>query len=226
MKIVVLTGAGISAESGIKTFRDSDGFWENYNIEDVASLKGWAKNPALVLDFCNQLRQQILSVRPNLGHLALVQLEKKHEVCIITQNIDPLHEKAGSSHVIHLHGELMKARSSVNENYVVPWTKDILLGDKCPDGYQLRPHIVWFGEAVPLIEEAAYYVEAADYVLVIGSSMQVYPAAGLVSHAKKGVPVVYIDPKPVINHELKRSTLEIIAEPATIGVPMVVERLM
>ncbi len=225
MKIVVLTGAGMSAESGIQTFRDAGGLWENHRVEDVASPEGWRKNPELVLDFYNQRRRQMHQVEPNAGHLALAKLEEKHEVYIITQNIDNLHERAGSTNIMHLHGELFKARSTKDLDYVKEWTNDIKLGDKCPKGHQMRPHIVWFGEDVPLIYPAAEKVAEADYIIVIGSSMQVYPAAGLVASAQRGVPVVYIDPKPTINHELKRKSLEVIVGSAAVEVPILVSRL-
>jgi NAD-dependent deacetylase len=227
MKIVVLTGAGMSAESGIQTFRDAGGLWENYRVEDVASPDGWKRNPTLVLEFYNQRRRQMHQVAPNAGHLALAKLEEKHEVCIITQNIDNLHERAGSSDIIHLHGELFKARSVNDLSYVREWTGDIQLGDNCPKGHQMRPHIVWFGEAVPLIYPAAEIVAQAEYIIVIGSSMQVYPAAGLVASAQRNVPVVYIDPHPAINYELKHSKkLEVIVGSAAVEVPILVKKLL
>ncbi|MEY4906239.1 MAG: hypothetical protein RLZZ292_4054 [Bacteroidota bacterium] len=227
MKIVVLTGAGMSAESGIQTFRDAGGLWENYRVEDVASPEGWKRDPQLVLEFYNQRRRQMRQVEPNAGHLALAKLEAKHEVCIITQNIDNLHERAGSTTIMHLHGELFKARSVNDLSYVKEWTGDIKLGDKCPKGHQMRPHIVWFGEAVPLIYPAAEIVAQAEYIIVIGSSMQVYPAAGLVASAQRGVPVVYIDPNPAINYELKHSKgLEVIVGSAAVEVPVLVEKLL
>lgn len=225
-KIVVLTGAGISAESGIKTFRDSDGLWENHRVEDVATPEAWQANPALVLDFYNQRRAQLLQVQPNEGHLELARLEKDFEVIVITQNVDDLHERAGSSQVLHLHGELRKARSSRYEHLVYPWDKDIKPGDKCERGAQLRPHIVWFGEAVPMLEKAAQLASLADIFLIVGTSLQVYPAAGLMRFAPPEIPFYYIDPKPQTNWDLDAlSNLHIIAEPASTGVKKVAELL-
>lgn len=201
-KLIVLSGAGMSAESGISTFRDSGGLWEKYEIDDVATPNGWRRNPALVLDFYNQRRRQLLKSKPNSGHYALAELEKEYEVQIITQNVDNLHEQAGSTHVVHLHGELMKVRSTGpgGEVFKVPEDKpDINLGDLCPKGFQLRPHIVWFGEAVPEIEKAEHMTYNADLFLIIGTSMQVYPAAGLINNVRPGVPIYLIDPKEV-NH--------------------------
>jgi len=186
-KVVVLTGAGISAESGIKTFRDAGGLWEGYNIEDVATPEAWARNPQLVLDFYNERRMQLLTVLPNIAHHAIASLDTQFETIVVTQNVDDLHERAGSKHIIHLHGELVKARSSVDEDLIYEIKKDILLGDLCARGSQLRPHIVWFGEMVPMLEKAIAEILDADYILVIGSSMQVYPAAGLVGYASPKV---------------------------------------
>lgn len=225
-KISVLTGAGMSAESGISTFRDGDGLWEKHNIMDVATPEAFRKNPQLVLDFYNQRRRQLLQVSPNEGHHALVELEQDFEVQIITQNVDDLHERAGSSKVLHLHGELRKARSTANEALVYPCDGDISLGDLCEKGSQLRPHIVWFGELVPMLEPAANLVAESDIVLIIGTSMQVYPAAGLVGYALPGVPIFYIDPKPAINYELSRmKQLKVVPEVASKGVRSVVEEL-
>ena len=225
--IVVLTGAGISAESGIQTFRDADGLWENHNVQDVASPDGFRRNPEMVLRFYNERRQQVMKVLPNAAHFALAELEKAHKVTIVTQNIDDLHERGGSSNIIHLHGELLKSRSVKDENRIYDCTIDINIGDKAPDGGQLRPFIVWFGESVPKIMDAAYAVQSADIVLVIGSSMQVYPAAGLVGQARGGVPVIYIDPKPALNYEMEiNKNLRIIAEKATIGVRQIVDELL
>ena len=201
-KIVVLTGAGMSAESGISTFRDSGGLWEKYKIDDVATPNGWRRNAALVLDFYNQRRRQLLDSKPNAGHYALAELEKDFEIQIITQNVDNLHERAGSTNVVHLHGELMKVRSTGPGEDVFevdPLHPEINLGDKCPRGYQLRPHIVWFGEAVPEIEKAERMTLNADLFLIIGTSMQVYPAAGLINNVKPGVPIYLIDPHEVNN---------------------------
>ena len=225
--IVVLTGAGISAESGIATFRDSNGLWENHRVEDVASPKGWAENPQRVLDFYNQRRENIIAAQPNEAHKALAELEKKYKVTIITQNIDDLHERGGSSHIIHLHGELLKMRSVKNIETTFHCLTDINIGDKAKDGGQLRPHIVWFGEQVPMIIPAAQAVSEADIIIVIGSSMQVYPAAGLVSYAEADVPIFYIDPKPTINFELKQNkSLIVMADKATIAVRQLVDKLM
>jgi NAD-dependent deacetylase len=194
--LVVLSGAGISAESGIATFRDSDGLWENHSIEDVATPQGFERNPELVLRFYNERRAKLDSVKPNRGHEILVELEKDYQVTIITQNVDNLHERAGSTNIFHLHGELTKARSSKNPNEIIEiGIKDINIGDKSADGSQLRPHIVWFGEAVPMIEKAAEMAASADILVVVGTSLQVYPAAGLVQMAGENVPIYIIDPK-------------------------------
>ncbi len=226
MKIVVLTGAGISAESGISTFRDSNGLWENHDIMDVASPEGWAKNPALVLDFYNKRRKQANNVAPNAAHKALVELEKKYKVVIITQNVDNLHEKAGSKNILHLHGQLMKVRSTKNPNYVKEETGDTHIGDLCPKGGQLRPHIVWFGEDVPLLHQAAGDISSADIVIIIGTSMAVYPAAGLIKYASPSTQIYYIDPNPSINYELsKREHLVVIEKVATEGMAELLEIL-
>lgn len=197
-KLVVLSGAGMSQESGIRTFRDTGGLWEEYDVMEVATSQAWAKNPELVMRFYNDRRKQLLKAKPNAGHVGLVALEKLVDVRIITQNIDDLHERAGSTHVLHLHGELKKARSTVDENLVYDidgW--ELKFGDRCEKGSQLRPHIVWFGEAVPAIEEAMQIVQQADVFVVIGTSMNVYPAAGLVNYVRRGVPIFLIDPNPV-----------------------------
>jgi NAD-dependent deacetylase len=226
-KIVVLTGAGMSAESGIKTFRDADGLWEGYDVMKVASPQGWTADRALVLEFYNQRRRQLLSVEPNAAHYALVELEKAYDVSIITQNIDDLHERAGSKHIVHLHGELRKARSIGYPHLVYDWDGDIKLGDKCERGAQLRPHIVWFGEAVPKIEVAAEITQQADIVIIIGTSMQVYPAAGLVSFAQRAHSIYYVDPRPSINYELAAAgSLNVVEENATTGVKKVVNKLL
>lgn len=222
MKIVVLSGAGVSAESGIKTFRDGNGLWENHDIMEVASPEGFKRNPALVLDFYNQRRRQLQTVEPNSAHIALAELEKHHDVTIITQNVDDLHERAGSTHVIHLHGELLKARSTVDENLILEWKDDLIIGDCCDNNHQLRPHIVWFGEMVPMIEVASEIIEDADAIIIVGTSMQVYPAAGLIQYAKPDAQVYFIDPKPSIN-PTQRITVH--AEKASTGVPKVVEKL-
>ena len=222
MKIAVLTGAGVSAESGIKTFRDSDGLWDGHDVMEVASPEGFERNPEVVLDFYNQRRRQLLTVQPNAAHRALAALEKMHEVTIITQNVDDLHERAGSTNVIHLHGELLKVRSTFDEDLILDWKEDLNLGDFCENNHQLRPHIVWFGEMVPMIEVAADVVARADAVIIVGTSMQVYPAAGLVQYAKPDAHIYFVDPKPSIS-ESKRIT--VFAEKASIGVPKVVELL-
>ena len=222
MNIAVLTGAGVSAESGIKTFRDSNGLWEGRNVMEVASPEGFAENPAAVLDFYNQRRRQLLPVKPNAAHFALTQLEAIHQVAIITQNVDDLHERAGSTKVIHLHGELLKARSTIDENLILDWKKDLNLGDLCENQSQLRPHIVWFGELVPMIEIAAQIVEEADLLIIIGTSMQVYPAAGLLQFAKNNAPIYFVDPNPSV---LDSKRIKVFAEKATTGIPKVVDLL-
>ena len=197
--LVVLTGAGISAESGIQTFRDSGGLWEGFDVYEVASPRGWAKNPSLVLDFYNQRRKQVLAAQPNAAHIGLATLEQYFEVTIITQNIDDLHERAGSSHVLHLHGEILKMRSILNEAILYPIQGEIHLGDTAADGGQLRPHIVWFEEPVPLIETAVEIVSRADIFVLIGSSLVVYPAAGLINCTPPDIPTFIIDKKiPVV----------------------------
>ena len=223
-KIAVLTGAGISAESGIKTFRDSNGLWEDHKVEDVASPEGWARDKKLVLDFYNQRRKQLLQCTPNRAHIALAKLEIKYEVTIVTQNVDDLHERGGSKNIIHLHGELLKMRSSFDENLVYDCTGDILIGDKCEDGSQLRPAIVWFGEAVPKIEEAAKVVQQADILIVIGTSLVVYPAAGLINYSKYEIPKWLIDPNDMPLPRIPN--LKFINEKATVGVDYLVNLLL
>ena len=205
-KIVVLTGAGVSAESGISTFRDTNGLWENFKVEDVASIEGWYRNPSLVLAFYNARRAQLADVRPNAAHLAIASLEDEYDVTVVTQNVDNLHERAGSTRIIHLHGELTKVRPENCCNDMDGFSEEtvfdigcdaIALGDKAPNGAQLRPHIVWFGEAVPKIDAAIDAVEAADIVLIVGTSLQVYPAAGLYRYAKMSSPIYIIDPNDV-----------------------------
>lgn len=205
-RITVLTGAGVSAESGISTFRDSDGLWENYKVEDVASIEGWYRDPALVLDFYNARRGQLATVRPNAAHISIAALEEEYNVTVVTQNVDNLHERAGSTRVVHLHGELTKVRpenccndrDGYSEETVFDiGTDSIHIGDLAPNGAQLRPHIVWFGEAVPKIDAAIDAFEAADIILIVGTSLQVYPAAGLYRYAKAGVPIYIIDPKDI-----------------------------
>ncbi len=224
-KIVILTGAGMSAESGLKTFRDADGLWEGHDVMEVASPEGYRKNPELVLDFYNQRRRQLLKVEPNMAHLALAKLEAYYEVTIITQNVDDLHERAGSSHVVHLHGELLKVRSSHNKNLILDWKTDLHLGDYCENGYQLRPHIVWFGEEVPLMEQAMEITQNADVLIIIGTSMQVYPAAGLVNYAPNEIPIYFVDPRPNIGSRDFRN-LKVISQTAVNGVPDLVRELI
>ncbi len=203
MKIVALTGAGISAESGIATFRGADGLWEGHSIEEVASPEGFQKNPELVLDFYNQRRRNVVSAEPNDAHKILAELEQDYEVHVITQNVDDLHERAGSTHILHLHGEIRKCRSTLDSSlvYDVEGT-ELNLGDTCEKGSQLRPHIVWFGEMVPAMEQAAQIISDADKVIIIGTSMQVYPAAGLIHYAPDYAQVTVIDPNtPQVNRE-------------------------
>jgi NAD-dependent deacetylase len=196
-KLVVLTGAGMSAESGIRTFRDSNGLWEEYDVMEVASIQGWHKNPELILRFYNERRKQMFACKPNKGHLLLAELEKKFEVQIITQNIDNLHERAGSINILHLHGELTKARSSSDSSLIYTiGDKEIKIGEKCENGSQLRPYIVWFGEEVPAMVQAVRLVESADILCIIGTSLNVYPAAGLLHYAPSGCPIWLIDPNP------------------------------
>ena len=196
-RLVILSGAGMSAESGIRTFRDMDGLWEEYDVMEVASIEAWHKNPELLLRFYNDRRVQMINSHPNQGHLLLAEMEKSFDVQIITQNVDDLHERAGSSHVLHLHGELTKARSSKDPSLIeVLKDPEMKMGDLCAKGSQLRPHIVWFGEEVPAMTEAVKIVESADYLCVIGTSLNVYPAAGLLNYAPAGIPVFLIDPNP------------------------------
>ncbi len=206
----------MSAESGIKTFRDEDGLWEGHDVMQVASPEGFRRNPELVFEFYNQRRRQLLSVKPNKAHYNLVDLEKYFDVEIITQNIDNLHEKAGSTKVTHLHGELLKVRSTYNENIVLNWNKDLHLGDLGPDNKQLRPHIVWFGEMVPMLDKAIEITSKADILIIIGTSMQVYPAASLVNFIKPNTPIYFIDPKPTITKN-DFNNLKIISDFASEG---------
>lgn len=224
-KIVVLTGAGISAESGIKTFRDSGGLWEGHDVMEVASPQGWAKNRELVQEFYNLRRAQLAEVQPNGGHHALVRLEDKFDVTIITQNVDDLHERAGSTHIVHLHGELTKARSTLNPELVYPWGyKHITPDDRCEKGSQLRPHIVWFGENVPMYPLAEGITADADLLIVVGTSLVVYPAAGLLEVVRPQTPVYIIDPNLPDTRGSRYLTR--IAEPATVGVPKLVDELL
>ncbi|WP_017729831.1 SIR2 family NAD-dependent protein deacylase [Nafulsella turpanensis] len=223
-KIVALTGAGISAESGIPTFRDANGLWEGHDIMEVATPEAFERNPTLVLEFYNQRRKAALSVEPNAGHLALAELEKHFEVSVITQNVDPLHEKAGSSHVIHLHGELFKSRSTATDQVYEMEGWELNPGDCCEKGAQLRPHIVWFGEAVPMMETAIEEALSADIFLVIGTSMLVYPAAGLINFVGEEVPKYIIDPK--MPELPSRPNLHKIAEKASTGLPRLAQSLI
>ncbi|MBK3516253.1 SIR2 family NAD-dependent protein deacylase [Carboxylicivirga marina] len=223
-KLVVLTGAGISAESGIKTFRENNGLWENHDVTEVASPEGWAKDPHLVLDFYNQRRKQLLKCAPNGAHLGLVELEKHFDVEIITQNVDDLHEQAGSSHVLHLHGELKKVRSTKDESLIYEldgW--ELKWGDTCEKGAQLRPHIVWFGEAVPAMEAAIDITEQASIFVVVGTSLNVYPAAGLLNYVPEGVPIYIIDPN--LPAYTPNPNITFIQENGTVGLPKLISEL-
>ena len=231
-KLVVLTGAGVSAESGISTFRDSDGLWEQFKVEDVASIEGWYRDPGLVLDFYNARRAQLAQVRPNDAHRAIASLENGYDVTVVTQNVDNLHERAGSTRIIHLHGELTKVRpenccnekDGFSEATVFDiGTEPVALGDLAPNGVQLRPHIVWFGEAVPKIEAAIDAVEAADIILIVGTSLQVYPAAGLYAYAKAGTPIYIIDPNSV---SVRDGRITHIKEVATKGMQLFVNDIL
>lgn len=209
------------------TFRDAGGLWEQYDIMEVASIEGWRKNPQLVLEFYNARRRQLHEVHPNPGHEALVALEEEFDVTIVTQNIDDLHERAGSQNIMHLHGELFKVRSTRNESLIYEWREDLKLGDHCELGSQLRPHIVWFGEMVPMIEPAAAEVATADIVIVVGTSLQVYPAAGLLGLAEPHATIYYVDPNPASSYEMNfLPDLRVIAENASTGVPRVVEDIL
>lgn len=224
-KIVVLSGAGISAESGIKTFRDDDGLWRNHRFEDLATPMAWERNPQLVLDFYNQRRKQLYEVEPNDGHRALALLEQYFEVQIITQNVDDLHERAGSTQVLHLHGELKKVRSTAHPDLVTTlegW--ELKMGDKASDGAQLRPHIVWFGENVPNIDQAANIVSKADVFIVVGTSLQVFPAAGLLDLAPSNSALYLVD--PTANPSNRYNNLTLIREKAAKGLPLLVNQLI
>ena len=222
-KISVFTGAGISAESGLATFRASDGLWENHRVEDVASPEGWRRNPGLVLDFYNQRRRQARNALPNAAHIGIFELEKYFDVAVITQNVDNLHERAGSTSVIHLHGSLFHARGTGKNQKVIEWEEDILPGDLAEDGSQLRPHIVWFGEAVPMMDPAIDEVMNSEALLVVGTSLQVYPAASLLGYLPAGLPVLYLDPNPAA---ALGKRVEVFAEMATAGIEKVGMRLM
>lgn len=222
-KVVVLSGAGISAESGIKTFREMGGLWEEYDVMEVASPQAWESNPEIVMRFYNERRKKLLEAAPNEGHKGLVELEKYFDVQIITQNVDDLHERAGSKNILHLHGELKKARSTIDPNLVYEingW--ELKFGNVCERGSQLRPHIVWFGESVPAITEAARICETADIFVVLGTSLNVYPAAGLIDYAPPGIPIFLIDPNDV-NTSYKN--VNFIKEKASVGVRQLIKTL-
>lgn len=212
--IVVLSGAGISAESGIKTFRDADGLWEGHDVMKVASPEGFHENPELVLDFYNQRRRQLLEVQPNAAHYALAELESEYQISIITQNVDDLHERAGSTEVLHLHGELLKSRNVKTDDVVFECIEDIKIGNLCADGHQLRPHIVWFGESVPMMDKAVDLCMTADILIIIGTSLQVYPAAGLMHYVPEGTPTYLIDPRPTLS---SKDNLTVISKTASEG---------
>lgn len=225
-KLVVFSGAGISAESGLRTFRDVGGLWEGYDVMEVASVDGWKTNPDKVLRFYNLRRAQLKNVAPNAAHLGIKSLESKYEVQVITQNVDDLHERAGSSNILYLHGELKKIRSTGNSNRIIEWEGDLQLGDKCPENFQWRPHIVWFGEAVPMMETAMQYFKRADICLVIGTSLKVYPAAGLIEFCRPNCQIIYIDPNPNYSFELTmKKHVRIIAESAVSGMEKVLNEL-
>ncbi len=224
-RVVVLSGAGISAESGLQTFRGAGGLWEGHRVEDVASPQAWASNPRLVLEFYNQRRRAVRAAKPNAAHRAIVDLERKYDVRVVTQNVDDLHERAGSAQVLHLHGEIMFARSTRDRNLVMHLgERDIELGDLCELGSQLRPHIVWFGEMVPAMDDAVEVVAEADVLLVVGTSLQVYPAAGLVFEAPRQARRIVVNPD--VPEPMNGPRVEVIAKPATVGVPQIVAELL
>lgn len=222
MKIAVLTGAGMSAESGLKTFRDSNGLWEGHDVMQVASPQGFARDPGLVLKFYNDRRRQLFEVEPNIAHKAIADLETDFSVSVITQNVDDLHERAGSSRVVHLHGELLKVRSTYDESLVLDWHTDLNVGDLCEYSSQLRPHIVWFGEAVPMMDVAIEEVLVAEVIVIVGTSMQVYPAASLLQFAQNATQVYFVDPNPAITSSER---ITVFAERATSGVPKVISEI-
>ena len=223
-RIVVFSGAGMSAESGINTFRDSDGLWEKYNVEDVATPEAWSKNPGLVLDFYNQRRSQVLNAKPNAAHIAIADLESKYEVIVVTQNIDNLHERSGSTNVLHLHGEIMKARSVFDSNNLIDITGPIYLNDLADDCGQLRPHVVWFGESVPAYEMGKEAIESADILIIVGTSLNVYPTAGLIMYAKPRIKKYLIDPDAMSFHGV--SDLILINQNAGVAIPNLVQTLL
>lgn len=221
-KLVVLSGAGMSAESGVATFRDANGLWEGHDVMEVATPEGFEKNPTLVYQFYNQRRRQLKTVKPNKGHLLLQELEKEYEVTIITQNVDDLHERAGSKTILHLHGELKKVRSTTDYNYILPWEEDLNASNLDPKGNPMRPHIVWFGEEVPMLEAAIREVQQAEILAIIGTSLQVYPAASLYEFAPADIPIYYIDPKPASNIP---SAIRLIKQGASAGLRTLKEQL-
>ena len=226
-KLVVLTGAGISAESGLKTFRDSGGLWEGYDVTEVATPEAWKRNQKLVLDFYNERRRQLKSATPNEAHLTITKLQQHYSTIVITQNVDNLHERAGNENVLHLHGQLTKVRSTSNPSLIYDWEDDLNIGQHCDEGSQLRPHIVWFGESVPMLEVAIQEMVDAHVVIIVGTSMQVYPAASLIGYAPAGCEVYYVDPKPHISYELGfRPNLHVIEEKATTGMQRVSDLLL
>jgi len=225
-KLTIISGAGISVASGLKTFRGENGLWEGYDIMKVASIDGWHENPELVLNFYNKRRAQLKKVEPNEAHILCARLENTFDVNVVTQNVDNLHERGGSTHVLHLHGQLNRIRSSSDSTYSKNWADDQKIGDLCPKGSQMRPDIVWFGEDVPLMQRAAEIVYDADVVIIVGTSMQVYPAAGLISYARKGVEIFYIDPDPQVNHQLAAlQSLRVIEKTAVEGMQIVYDHL-
>jgi len=223
-RIVILSGAGMSADSGLKTFRDHNGLWEGHDVMEVASPQGWYNNQDLVLEFYNQRRRNLREAQPNEGHYALAKLEDQYEVKIVTQNVDDLHERAGSMEVLHIHGELFKVRSTVESHLIYDWEGDLIKGDLCEEGHQLRPHIVWFGEAVPAIEEAAHICSSADILIIIGTSLEVYPAAGLIHYCHPEIPKYLIDPR--IPSGVHLDNLTCISKSAKNGVPELVGKLL
>ncbi|GLR16471.1 SIR2 family NAD-dependent protein deacylase [Portibacter lacus] len=226
-KLSIISGAGISVASGLKTFRGEDGLWEGYDIMKVASIEGWYDDPALVLDFYNKRRSQLKSVEPNEAHKLCAKLEENFDVTVVTQNVDNLHERGGSTDIIHLHGELNKIRSSKNKKHTVHFEGIQKLGDLCPDGSQMRPDIVWFGEEVPLLDKAAEIVQVSEVIIIVGTSMQVYPAAGLISYAPEHAEIYYIDPDPQMNFELSRlKNLRVIQKTAVEGMEIVYQHLV
>lgn len=222
--LVVLTGAGISAESGLQTFRDSDGLWNGYDVYEVATPEGWKKNPALVLNFYNMRRREVAKAQPNAAHIALANLQEKYNVTIVTQNIDDLHERAGSTRVVHLHGEIFKMRSERNPGQLFDIFGDIDYGQMAEDGFQLRPHVVWFGEAVPMIENAMFIMQTADLFILAGTSLQVYPASGLIDYLPAGIPKYIIDKNPP--YVPQHHNFKIITATATKGMQRLFPKLM